>query len=140
MSQEVFIMSTLGKTAIVTGGAQGIGRAIAFRLARDGANVAVLDLNGDEAECTTKELKNFGVEAAAFTCDVTDYKQVKKAVSDIHRKWNTIDILINNAGIDRSAPFVNTNETLWDLIINVNYRGFLIASHVCIPYMIEQKS
>jgi 2-hydroxycyclohexanecarboxyl-CoA dehydrogenase len=133
-------MSLNGKTAIVTGGAQGIGRAIALRLAKDGANVTVLDLNEDTAKKTAAEIEALGVAALAYRCDATDYDQVKKAVAQVHEKWDTIDILINNAGIDRAKTFVDTDEALWDLIINVNYRSFLIASHVCIPYMIEQKS
>jgi 2-hydroxycyclohexanecarboxyl-CoA dehydrogenase len=133
-------MSLSGKNAIVTGGAQGIGRAIALRLAKDGANVALLDLNETTGRATATEIEGLGVEALFVTCDVTDYEQVKAAAAQVHQKWNSIDILINNAGIDRSKTFVDTDQALWDLIINVNYRSFLIANHVCIPYMIEQKS
>lgn len=133
-------MSLSGKSAIVTGGAQGIGRAIALRLARDGANVALLDLNQDTANETMSEIEKLGVGALAFKCDATDYDQVKTSVEQTHQKWGRIDILINNAGIDRSKIFVDTDQKLWDLLINVNYRSFLIASHVCIPYMIEQKN
>lgn len=133
-------MSLNGKNAIVTGGAQGIGRAIALRLAKDGANVALLDLNEKTAKETAADIEKLGVSALTSVCNVTDYGQVKDAVAQIQSQWKTIDILINNAGIDRAKTFVDTDEALWDLIINVNYRSFLIASHVCIPYMIEQKS
>ena len=133
-------MSLNGKNAIVTGGAQGIGRAIALRLARDGANVALLDLNEQTGQQTAAEIEQSGVSALSFACDVTDYGQVKDAVAKVYDQWNTIDVLINNAGIDRAKSFVDTDEALWDLIINVNYRSFLIANHVCIPYMIEQKN
>lgn len=129
-----------GKTAIVTGGAQGIGRAIALRLARDGANVGILDINKDQASKTAEEVKKLGVGATAIECNVTDYPKVKEAVDKIHKEYGSIDILINNAGIDESRAFVDTDEALWDRILNVNYRSFLIVSHVCIPYMIEQKS
>ena len=132
-------MSLSGKNAIVTGGAQGIGRAIALRLAKDGANIALLDLNPDTGSKTAAEIEQTGADALAFACDATDYNQVKSAVAQARQKWGSIDILINNAGMDRSQRFVETDEKLWDLIINVNYRSFLIASHVCIPYMIEQK-
>ena len=133
-------MSLSGKNAIVTGGAQGIGRAIALRLARDGANITLLDLNQNAAAETATAIEQIGVNALAFKCDATDYEQVESAVKQTHQKWGSIDILINNAGIDRAKRFVETDQELWDLIINVNYRSFLIASHVCIPYMIEQKS
>ena len=128
-----------GKTAIVTGGAQGIGRAIALRLARDGANVGILDINKDQASKTAEEIKKLGVGATAIECNVTDYPKVKEAVDKIHKEYGSIDILINNAGIDESRAFVDTDEALWDRILNVNYRSFLIVSHICIPYMIEQK-
>lgn len=133
-------MGLKGKTAIVTGGAQGIGRAIALRLATDGANVGILDIKKNEASKTAEEVKKLGVGAMAIECNVTDYPKVKEAVDRIHKEYGSIDILINNAGIDESRAFVDTDEALWDRILNVNYRSFLIASHICIPYMIEQKS
>jgi 2-hydroxycyclohexanecarboxyl-CoA dehydrogenase len=133
-------MKLKGKTAIVTGGARGIGRAIALRLARDGANVGILDIQEELANKTAEEIKTLGVKAMALRCDATQYEEVKEAVAQIHKALGSIDILINNAGTDDSRNFVDTDEALWDRILNVNYRSFLIASHVCIPYMIEQKS
>jgi 2-hydroxycyclohexanecarboxyl-CoA dehydrogenase len=133
-------MHLKGKTAIVTGGAQGIGKAIALRLARDGANIGILDINKDGADETAKEINGLGVKATAFQCDATDYDAVNEAVKKTNQEYGAIDILINNTGIDEAKVFVKTDQALWDRIINVNYRSFLIASHVCIPYMIEQKS
>ncbi len=133
-------MSLSGKHAIVTGGAQGIGRAIALRLAGDGADVALLDMNEARARETAAEIENLGVQSLAYACDVTDYERVRATVEDIHQRWNTIDILINNAGMDRAQNFVDTDPSLWDLLIRVNYRSFLIACHVVVPYMIQQKS
>ncbi len=132
-------MGLKGKTAIVTGGAQGIGKAIALRLARDGANIGILDIKKDKAEKTAGEINTLGVKCMAIECDGTDYGQVKEAVTKIHGAYGSIDILINNAGIDVARYFVDTDEALWDQIINVNYKSFLIASHVCIPIMMEQK-
>ena len=128
------------KTAVITGGAKGIGSAIGLRLARDGANIVILDLQMQEAKKTADDIRSSGVKAAAMECDVTDYEQVRKAVAEAHKEFGSIDILINNAGMDKALPFVETDEALWDKILNVNYRSFLIASHVCVPYMIEQKS
>jgi len=133
-------MNLKGKTAIVTGGSRGIGRAIALRLAKDGANVAVLNLQKDLGLKVAEEIREFGVEAIPLACDVTDYNTVKKSVESVHQEWGSIDILINNAGIDESRYFAETDEGLWDKMINVNYKSFLIASHVCIPIMMEQKS
>jgi 2-hydroxycyclohexanecarboxyl-CoA dehydrogenase len=133
-------MGLKGKTAIVTGGAQGIGKAISLRLARDGANIGILDIKKDVARITAEEIGVLGIQAMAVECDTTDYRQVKEAVTTVHQAYGSIDILINNTGIDRSMYFVDTDESLWDQIINVNYKSFLIASHVCIPIMMEQKS
>jgi 2-hydroxycyclohexanecarboxyl-CoA dehydrogenase len=133
-------MKLEGKTAIVTGGARGIGQAVALRLARDGANIGILDIEKGLAEETAEEINKLGVKAMALECDVTDYEKVKEAVTKVHQAYGSIDILINNAGIDKSQYFVDTDEALWEKIINVNYKSFLIASHVCIPIMMEQKN
>jgi 2-hydroxycyclohexanecarboxyl-CoA dehydrogenase len=133
------MMTLEGKTGIVTGGAKGIGRAIALRLARDGASIGILDIQKDGAEKTVEEIGKLGFRAIAIECDMTNYDKVKEAVSQVHQKFGSIDILINNAGIDESQFFVDTDQALWDRIINVNYKSFLISTHVCVPYMIEQK-
>lgn len=131
-------MSLKGETAVVTGGAKGIGKAIALRLARDGANVGVLDIDKDGAEKTAAEVSGLGVKGLAVECDVTDYQKAKDSVARIHGECGTIDILINNTGIDVSQFFVDTDEEMWDRLISVNYKSFLITTHVCMPYMIEQ--
>jgi 2-hydroxycyclohexanecarboxyl-CoA dehydrogenase len=133
-------MSLGGKNAIITGGAKGIGKAIGLRLASDGANIGILDLDKDLAEETAKEIRQKGVEAMPIKCDVTDYAQVKQSVESFVARFQTIDILINNAGMDRSAFFIDTDQTLWDKMIGVNYKSFLNVTHVCIPYMIEKQT
>lgn len=133
-------MGAQGKTAVITGGAKGIGRAIGLRLARDGANIGILDIEKERADKTSEEIRELGVKAIALECDVTDYDRVKQAVAEVHGQFGSIDILINNTGIGKSQFFVDTDQALWEKIINVNYKTFLNASHVCIPYMIEQKS
>jgi len=133
-------MSLSGKNAVVTGGANGIGRAIALRLAKEGANIVILDLNKTSALATAKDIENNSVKGLAFECNVTDYDQTKSAIDHAHKELGSIDILINNAGIDRAKKFVETDPQLWEQMINVNYKSFLIANHICIPFMIEQKS
>jgi len=133
-------MELKGKTAIVTGGAQGIGKAVGLRLARDGANIGILDIKNDVAGSTAKEVEDLGVKSTAIECDVTDYDKVKEAVAKVHQSYGSIDILVNNAGIDKAQFFVDTDQALWETIINVNYRSFLNATHACVPYMMEQKS
>jgi 2-hydroxycyclohexanecarboxyl-CoA dehydrogenase len=130
-------MSLEGKTAIITGGAQGIGRAIGLRLARDGADIGIIDLSAEKGAATADEIRALGVRAAVRAADITDYQAVKQAAAELHAELGSIDILINNAGIDKAEFFVNTTEDLWDRMIAVNYRGFLNATHVCVPYMIE---
>lgn len=128
-----------GKTAVITGGSRGIGKAIALRLARDGANIGILNLHNQLGDKTAEEIRRFAGKALAIQCDITNYQQTQEAVATIHREFGSIDILVNNAGIDKSQFFVDTDPSLWDQIINVNYKGFLIATHVCLPYMIKQQ-
>jgi len=124
----------------VTGGGRGIGRAISRRLAKDGLNIGILATRMDTAQEVAEEVRALGVKGIALECDVTDYSRVKTAVAGIHQEFGSIDVLINNAGIDVAQSFTETDEALWDKIITVNYRSFLIACHICVPYMIEQQS
>jgi 2-hydroxycyclohexanecarboxyl-CoA dehydrogenase len=133
-------MDLKGKTAVVTGGSRGIGRAIALRLAKYGANIGILNLQRHLGQKVAEEIRKAGGQATAIACDVTEYKKVQDAVSRIQREFGSIDILINNAGIDESRVFVDTDPELWERIINTNYKSFLITTHVCVPFMIEQKS
>ncbi len=132
-------MGLQGKVAIVTGGATGIGRAIARRLAGDGAAVAVLDINLERAEEAVAELEEGGARALGVQCDVTNYTNAKEAVAAVARTLGAPDILINNAGVDKQQFFLETDEKLWDWMISVNYKGFLVVSHVTLPYMVEKK-
>lgn len=133
-------MGLEGKVAIVTGGAVGIGRAICRRLARDGAAVAILDINLAKAEEAAAELEESGARALAVQCDVTNYQQAKEAVAAVARVLGAPDILVNNAGVDKQQLFLETDEKLWDWMININYKGFLIVTHVTLPYLVEKKS
>lgn len=128
-----------GKTAVITGGSRGIGKAIALRLARDGANIGILNLHNLLGDKAAEVIMQFAGEALALQCDITNYQQTQEAVAMIHREFGSIDILVNNAGIDKSQFFADTDPSLWDKIIDVNYKGFLIATHVCLPYMIKQQ-
>ena len=132
-------MSLSGKTAYITGGARGIGRAIGLRLARDGADIGIIDLTVEAAAGTVAEMRALGVRAAAAAADITDYDATKAAVDALGAEVGGPDILINNAGIDKAEFFVNTTPDQWAKLIAVNYTGFLNATHLCIPYMIEQQ-
>jgi len=132
-------MGLKGKVAIVTGGAMGIGKAIALRLARDGAAVGILDVNLTKAQEVVAELEEGGTRAFGVQCDVTNYTNAQEAVAAVARNLGAPDILVNNAGVDRQQFFLETDEKLWDWMISVNYKGFLVISHVTLPYMVEKK-
>lgn len=133
-------MKLKDKVAIVTGGGQGIGEGIALRMAEEGAKVGILDLNAETAGKVVEKIKGAGGEAVAKQVDVTDYAATKKAVDEIHQQFGSIDILVNNAGMDIMKPFLETDEALWDKLIRVDYKSFLIATHICAKYMVEQNS
>jgi 2-hydroxycyclohexanecarboxyl-CoA dehydrogenase len=128
-----------GKVAVVTGGSKGIGRAISLRLARDGVAVGILGRGKAAAEEVADEVRQEGGRAIAVACDVTNYDETKRAVAQVHEKFGSIDVLVNNAGIDVSKFFMDTDTALWNEIIDVNYKGFLNVTHICIPYMMEQQ-
>jgi len=124
-----------GKIALVTGGASGIGAATARRLAAEGARVAIGDLNEDGAKVVAGELDGF-----ACHLDVADAESVRDAVKASVDALGDIDVLVNNAGTDRFAFFVNTDEELWDFVLGVNLRGTLAVTHAVLPRMQERRS
>ncbi|HWX97394.1 MAG TPA: glucose 1-dehydrogenase [Solirubrobacteraceae bacterium] len=124
-----------GKTAFVTGGASGIGAATARRLAAEGARVGIGDLNEDGAREVAGELDGF-----ACVLDVADTSSVRAAVAAAVAELGDIDVLVNNAGTDRFAFFVNTDEELWDFVLGVNLRGVLAVTHTVLPRMQERRA
>lgn len=129
-------MKLKGKVAIVTGGGQGIGEAVARTFFKEGANVVVADLNGKNAEKVTRELKGTGAEAMSFSMDVSKESEVQKMVNATLNQFGQIDILVNNAGLlmlhDGKKAFVWEIEAdEWDKVMAVNLRGtFLCSKHV----------
>jgi 2-hydroxycyclohexanecarboxyl-CoA dehydrogenase len=121
------------RIALVTGGASGIGAATARRLAAEGARVAVADLNLDGARAVAGE-----IDGAAFAMDVADAASVRAAVGAAEAELGPVDVLVNNAGTDRFAFFVNTDEELWDFVLGVNLRGVLAVTHAVLPGMQER--
>jgi 2-hydroxycyclohexanecarboxyl-CoA dehydrogenase len=109
------------QVAIVTGGGRGIGRAIALRLARDGAKIGILDLIEENAKKVADEVKQLGSVGIAKKVDASNYAETKKAIDELASEFNTIDILVNNVGIDESKFFIDTDEAFWDRFISVNY-------------------
>lgn len=127
------------KTALVTGGARGIGRAIALALAREGADVAVLDLRKADAEKTVAEIAELGVKSLAVAADVGDEAAVKAAISETMSAFGWIDILINNAGIDTTAKVVDMSTEMWDEMIRINLRSIFLCSRAVLPSMLQRK-
>jgi 2-hydroxycyclohexanecarboxyl-CoA dehydrogenase len=122
-----------GRTALVTGGASGIGAANARRLAAEGARVAVGDLDLERARDVAGE-----IDGLATALDVTDTASVARAVAATTEALGPVDVLVNNAGTDRFAFFVNTDEALWDFVLAVNLRGVLACTHAVLPAMHER--
>jgi len=129
----------LDKVAIVTGGGSGIGAATCRLFAREGAKVAVTDINEEHAISIAKEIENFGVEAIAARVDVTDKEQIKKLVQEVLTRWKRIDILVNCAGGGDIGFFIHSDEALWDRIIAVNLKGTMLFTHAVLKNMMEQK-
>ena len=131
-------MKLRGKTALVTGGGRGIGRAISLALAQEGAQVAVLDILGDNAAAVAREIEAMGVKALALTADLTKRAQVDRAVADTLSQFGQIDILVNNAGWDRMEMFLDSEEETWDKIIAINFKGILYVCKAALPSMVAR--
>ena len=128
-----------GKKALVTGGARGIGGAIATAFAREGADVAVLDLTMAKAEAKTAELEQFGVKTVAIAADVSNQAQVEAAVAAVIKGLGQIDILVNNAGIDTTSVVTEMSTSMWDEMMAVNLRSVFLCTRAVLKPMIERK-
>ena len=124
-----------GKVAIVTGAAQGIGKAIVSRLAAEGAKVALADVQLDSAEQTAAEIRSTGAHAIAIRLDVTKLDDALAAADRVEHELGPIDILVNNAGWDAVQPFLETGPELWDKLIAINFRGILNCCKAVAPRM-----
>ena len=130
-----------GKTAIVTGAARGIGKAIALKFASEGANVAFTDLVIDEnAQNTEKELAALGVKVKGYASNAANFEDTAKVVAEIHKDFGSIDILVNNAGITRDGLMMRMTEQQWDMVINVNLKSAFNFIHACTPIMMRKKT
>lgn len=134
------MMSLKGKVALVTGGAQGIGKAIATRLAQEGATVAIADVNIDVARSVAAQLEDRGGTAFAYQLDVSDSSQAEELIKQITGRFSSLDILINNAGISRDALLIRTSEEDWDRMMAVNLKGAFNLTKSAAKAMVKQKS
>lgn len=124
-----------GQVVVVTGAGRGMGQAIAERLAVEGARVAVTDLDEKSALTTAAGLEG----AAGFRLDITDAAEVSARIDEIVAALGSIDALVNNAGWDQLAPFLDTGEDLWDRIIDINLRGPIRMTKAVLPQMVERQ-
>ncbi len=125
-----------GKNALVTGAAQGIGKAISLTFAKEGANVAVCDTNEEVGLQTVQEIRALGRKSEFYKTDVSNSESVKEVTDKILDNFSTIDILVNNAGITRDTLLIRMDEKDWDLVLNVNLKGtFNFTKAVARPMM-----
>jgi 3-oxoacyl-[acyl-carrier protein] reductase len=125
-----------GRTALVTGAAQGLGRCIAQTLAAVGAKVACIDINAESLATTVAAIREAGGTAEPLACDVTQSERVGEVVDQVVEKWGKLDILVNNAGVTRDNVLVRMKDEQWDLVININLRGtFLFTRAAARPMM-----
>ena len=130
-----------GKTALVTGAARGIGKAIALKYASEGANVAFTDLVIDEnAQNTEKEIAAYGVKVKGYASNAADFADTERVVNEIQKDFGRIDILVNNAGITRDTLMMRMSEQQWDMVINVNLKSAFNFIHAVTPIMMKQKA
>ncbi|WP_348675716.1 glucose 1-dehydrogenase [uncultured Abyssibacter sp.] len=128
--------SLAGKTATVTGGASGIGLATARRLAADGANIAIWDINAAAAQTAADELTQAGHQAIASKVDVSSRADVDAAMAQLHDAFGPVSILVNNAGITLFRGFMDMDEDAWDQVMRINLKSMLVCTQAVIPDML----
>jgi 3-hydroxybutyrate dehydrogenase len=131
------IMKLQGKTAIVTGAASGIGKEIAVTYAREGANVAIADLNLDAANLTAAQIRAGGGQALGFAMDVTDEDAVNTGVAAVASTWGGVDILVSNAGIQIVHPIEEFSYAEWKKMLAIHLDGAFLTTRACLQYMYQ---
>lgn len=126
------------KTAIITGGGSGIGRETAIKFAREGAKVAVWDINLEEANKTVKEISELEGISKAYKVDVTNRLEIEEITNKVIKEFSKIDILVNNAGITADATLIKMKEEQWDRVIDINLKGVFNCGQIVSRYMVEQ--
>jgi len=136
-------MKLENKIAVVTGAASGIGRGITLRLAQDGCNLAVIDIDMEQAASVVDEIRAKGRQAEAVKADVSRSQEVNQMVQTVMKKFGGIDILVNNAGghaRERQSMFYQSTEDVWDHVLGINLKGTMICCRAVIEHMMERGS
>ena len=129
-----------GKTALITGAARGIGKAIALKFAEEGANIAFTDLVIDEnGKATESEIMAKGVKAKGYASNAADFAQTEEVVKQVKEEFGSVDILVNNAGITKDGLMLRMTEAQWDAVIAVNLKSAFNFIHACVPVMMRQR-
>lgn len=132
-------MDFKGQVAVVTGGARGIGKAIAGALARKGVNLVIADISLEQAKDTSAELERLGVKTMPVKLDVSKSDEVTKIFEDISKNFGRIDILVNNAGVTKDSLIMRMKEEDWDTVININLKSVFLCSKEAIKVMAKQR-
>ena len=129
-----------GKTALITGAARGIGKALAIKFAQEGAHIAFTDLVIDEnGKATEQEIAQLGVKVKGYASNAADFTQTAEVVKQVMEDFGRIDILVNNAGITKDGLMLKMSEAQWDAVINVNLKSAFNFIHACTPIMMRQR-
>jgi len=129
-------MRVKDKKAIVTGAGQGIGRSIALKLAQEGADVIIAEMNPETGAQTRREVEDLGRKALFIAVDVANRREVESMVDQVLRAWRRIDVLVNNAGFDRGATLSKVKEEDWDAVLGVHLKGTLNCIQAVTPHMV----
>lgn len=129
-----------GRNALITGAAQGIGKSIALGMAKEGANVAIADVNIDSAEKTTQEVAGLGVRSIAVKLDVSKQDEVTEVFKTVTGELGSLDILVNNAGITRDTLIMRMKEEDWDAVLNINLKGSFLCCKEAVKIMAKQRA
>ena len=124
---------------LITGAAQGIGKAIAVEMAKEGANIAIADTNIEKAETTAHEIEAMGVKGLAIKLDVSKQSEVALAFAAVIKKFGRLDILVNNAGITRDALVLRMKDDDWDTVVDINLKGTFLCSKEAVKLMTKQQ-
>ena len=130
----------MSRVAIVTGAGRGIGKGIALRLAKDGLDVVVNDINSKNIEQVAKEIESIGQKTLAIVADVSNKGQVYEMVDQVVKKFGRLDVMVANAGISFVKPFIEVTVEEWDRVFNVNSKGVFLCDQAAAKQMIKQKS
>lgn len=133
-------MRLKGKTALISGPAQGLGQQMAYALAAEGCDIAGFDVRAEQLEASMAEIRSMGRRAFGLEVDVRDFEAVQAAVARVYEEFGGLDILVNNAGKGQRQPFTEVTWDIWKYMLDVNLTSVFNLCHAVVPHMIEQDS